>query len=144
MISATSFPLSGAKEAQNENRLLEWVLSYLRSEANNEALAKRFKSSKPIYFTLQEIPLSRFKRIIGPEQGILFPESAEVFEERVGSLQSDLKEGAEFPPLIVTDFWTLGDLQDGAHRHEALLREGFITYHAIVCFEKEESLKFLD
>ena len=139
----TSFAMEHAKSAAAENRLQKWTVKYLREEGMNKSLAERIESADLKSISLQEIPLKKFRRIIGPEKGQPFPESQEVFENRITSLTKALRSGAVFPPFVITDFWELGTLSDGNHRFETLVREGCETYQAVVCFEKEESEDFL-
>lgn len=139
----TNFTLSDAIHESEKGNLREWVVRYLREEGNNLALAGRIEESQLVFLGLEDVLLSKLERIIGPEEGRLFKEEREVFEERIKKLMDAVEKGEIFPPLVITDFWKLGTIQDGAHRWEALVRSGVQKYPAIICFEKQESLDFL-
>lgn len=127
--------LKTALQAAENNDLESWVQDYLRSDGNNERLADILKNDRKIRYTLVELPLSDLKRIIGPEQGMKFTESESIWEERISILQQKIVQGEIFPPLIVTDLWEKGEISDGGHRREALLREGYEKYWVIYCLK---------
>lgn len=138
------FSLHKAQQALQENNLASWIVNYLYTQGNNHSLASRIERAELKIADLREIPLNKFVRIIGPEEGMVFHEPAEVMESRVVKLMEAIAKGEQFPPLVVTDFWKLGTIQDGAHRFEALKRSGYETYPAVVLFEKNESLIWLE
>ena len=139
-----TFSLQDAQNAKSKGVLKEWIISYLRTQGNNPDLASHINRADLKVDDLREISLSKFERIIGPEEGMIFPESQELFDERISKLVDALNGGEEFPPLVVTDFWKLGTIQDGAHRFEALKRVGRERYPAVVLFQKQESLNWLE
>ncbi len=141
---SSEFSLQKAHGAYQEGNLVPWIINYLRVQGNNPDLASRIERAELKVVQLCEIPLNKFMRIIGPEEGMIFPESIEVMESRIAKLIEAIKNGEQFPPLVVTDFWKLGTIQDGAHRYEALKRMGYDKYFAVVLFEKDESLGWLE
>ena len=140
----SEFSLHEAQQAHQENKLVSWIVNYLYTQGNNHSLASRIERAELKVVDLREIPLNKFVRIIGPEEGMIFHEPEEVMESRVVKLMEAIANAEQFPPLVVTDFWELGTIQDGAHRFEALKRSGYETYTAVVLFEKEESLTWLE
>jgi hypothetical protein len=146
---AFSLPLAQAAHARGE--LGDWIQSYLRSEGHNHHLADYLLAAQPTLVILQEFPLHRLTRIMGPEPGLLFTESTEKWKRRVTELMeiitstsSPVNSSVQFPPLIVTDLWQDLQLSDGSHRHEALLRCGATSYWTAFLFTKASSLKLLD
>jgi hypothetical protein len=134
-----SFTLESAFIAQREATLFQWTQDYLRGEGWNKGLADNLLDGKPTIIELVEFPLRKLKRIMGPEKEINYPEALDVWEKRISKLVSSIKDGAQFPPLIVTDFWKDLEIADGSHRQEALLRCGYEKYWTIFFFNKEAS-----
>ncbi len=128
--------LTSAFEADKNGGLKNWVISYLNSTGNNHKLAQIIQDTPCRRVELIEASLDNLTRICGPETGMAFFEDTHVWETRITALQQGLDDGAELPPLIVTDFWTASQISDGAHRHEALKRNGFLKYW-IIFLEKE-------
>lgn len=138
------YSLHSALEADKKNELFQWTQDYLRGDGWNSGLADHLVEEKPTLVILREFPLHKLKRIMGPEQNMNFVEEQEVWEKRVHNLVERIKEGKQFPPLLVTDFWKPLELSDGSHRHEALLRCGIDAYWTIFFFKHQESIKLLD
>lgn len=138
------FTLENAEVAYQEGLILPWIINYLKTQGNNPDLASRIERAELKVVELRPIPFSKFSRIIGPEEGMIFPETIEVFNDRIAKLVTAIERGENFPPLVVTDFWKLGTIQDGAHRFEALKKSGYDSYPAVVLFEKLESCEWLD
>jgi len=113
----------------NKNGLLfEWIQKYLRGEGSNHSLADHLIEKNPQTIELTKFSLEKLIRVMGPEEGMVFKEKAELWEKRVEGLVKKIKDGEKFPPLIVTDFWGPLQISDGSHRHEALLRCGYEDY----------------
>lgn len=70
---------------------------------------------------------------MGPENHIKFFESEDVWKKRIQELQVKIVKGETMPPLIVTNVWSENEIADGAHRYEALLRQGYRDYWVIFC-----------
>ncbi len=138
------FNLNSAILANKNNTLLHWVNDFLNGEGRNHYLADIIKDEKLSIIKLVEFPISKLKRNMGPEENMKFSESSEKWEERVEDLIKKIKEGKEFPPLIVTDFWSPLTISDGSHRHEAFLRSGYNMYWTIFLFKDEKSLVHLE
>jgi hypothetical protein len=139
--SPYTFTLQGCQEAAEKGRLSTWLQDYLRSEGNNHKLADILLKTKPTSIKLENFPLTKLIRIMGPEPGMLFTEPSEKWEERVNELTACIQQKIDLPPLIVTDIWQDFQLSDGSHRHEALLRSGFDAYWTIFVFSKADSEK---
>lgn len=139
-----TFNLDVAQKAYREGALFERVQEYLRGEGWNKGLADHLVEGKPTLVILKEFPLSKLKRIMGPEENLNFQEDSNTWEKRVANLVTVIKEGVELPPLIVTDFWQELELADGSHRHEAFRREGYQKYWTIFFFNKPESRALIE
>ena len=75
--------------------------------------------------SLSEARLSDLRAIMVPDGSDKpFTESAETWENRVGSLATVIANETYFPlPLVATNFFEDGQtLTDGNHRYEALVR----------------------
>ncbi len=134
-IGMTNFSLLSAFEVSKNGGLKNWAISYLNSEGNNRSLASIIQDTECRSVELIEAPLDDLVRICGPEKEMIFWEAAHIWESRLITLQQAIREGAELPPLIVTNFWGSLQVSDGAHRLEALKRNGISKYWAII-FEK--------
>lgn len=126
------FTLQTALQARDNNTLEQWVQDYLYNEGQNKGLADSFKKES-ISYSLCEYHLLKLKRIMGPENNMKFFESEDVWEKRIQELQAKIVKGETMPPLIVTNLWSENEIADGAHRHEALLRQGYRDYWVIFC-----------
>lgn len=135
--------LTDAMHAYENGQIFDWVQEYLRGEGWQHGLAEDLMAGKPGISVLQEFPLKKLKRIIGPEQDINYHEPLNAWEKRVSALILKIKEGVQFPPLIVTDLWKDLEIADGSHRQEALLRCGYEKYWTIFLFKKLESKNLL-
>lgn len=127
-----SFTLESALQARDSNTLGKWVQDYLHNEGHNNALADSLEKES-ITYSISRYPILNLKRIMGPESGMKFFESLEVWEQRVKELEAKIVKREIMPPLIVTNIWGKDEIADGAHRHEALLRQGYTDYWVIFC-----------
>jgi hypothetical protein len=139
-----TFNLESALESYKKGLLFDWTQEYLCGEGNNSELAGYLVKGEPETVILIEFPLHRLKRVVGPEEGMSYPEPAEVFEKRVEKLVEIIKEGKKLPPLIVTDFGKPLGLSDGNHTYEAFTRLGYTNYWTIFFFNNPESKKLLE
>lgn len=131
----STFSLNSAFKAKENNDLKTWAIGFLAGEGNNTKLAEIIRDAACVRIDLIKCPLLNLIRIAGPEEGMVFHEDKNNWKQRVQSLQESLNKGFELPPLIVTNFWGDLHISDGAHRHEALLRNGIEKYWTIF-FEK--------
>ncbi len=131
-----NYSLTSAFEASKNDDLKNWAISYLNSEGNNHGLAQIIQNTPCKHIELTEAPLHGLIRICGPEKGMAFPEDISVWESRISTLRQAINSGIELPPLIITDFWEASQISDGAHRYEALIRNGITKYWAIF-FDRE-------
>ena len=135
------YTLESALRAHKKGQLFQWTQDYLHGEGQNRKLAEHLTEKRPASIELVEFPLSKLKRVMGPEKGMAFTESEELWEKRVNQLIRRVKEGQRFPPLIVTDLWKDLEISDGSHRQEALLRCGYKKYWTAFFFYKKTSKK---
>ncbi|MDQ3008164.1 MAG: ParB N-terminal domain-containing protein [bacterium] len=131
-----SFNLPEALDAYKHRSLEEWTQRYLRNVGNNSGLADHLIENQPLAVKLVKFPLEQLKRIMGPEDMVLFPESSQKWEQRVTDLLIKVQKGELFAPLIVTNFWDPYQISDGNHRHEAFLRLGMKEYW-VIFFERK-------
>jgi hypothetical protein len=127
-----AYTLQSAISANAESNLKNWLQDYLRSEGKNHTLANYIQDEEVTY-SLEESDLLILNRIMGPESSMKFFEAEDVWEERVRELQNKIMFGEELPPLIVTNLWSDSEIADGAHRHEALIRQGHTKYWTVFC-----------
>lgn len=90
----------------------------------------------PVSWSIKEYPLKDLKRIVGPEEGMAYPEDAEKWEARTNELMEKIRRGEQIPFLIVSDDSGELTVADGNHRYEALLRSGIEEYYCIFTLVK--------
>jgi hypothetical protein len=113
-----------------KGRLKEWTIEYLEGIGGNQELADIYKKV-PVAWFIKEYPLKDLKRIVGPEEGMAYPEDKEKWETRTNELVEKIKQGEQIPPLIVSDDSGELTIADGNHRYEALLRSEIEEYYCI-------------
>ena len=129
-------PTSGsAIEFAQTGQLEEWIQNFLRGEGNNLGFADGLKLAPRIYHAPKNIPLSKFSRVCGPEEGLKWQIDENGFNWRVGKIMERYEnEGWDMPPLIINCQDGIYELNDGNHRFEALSRLG-IKNHWVVFWE---------
>ena len=128
--------------ARQNGTLGEWVQKLLQSEGNYE-LAKTLAQEKPVAIEMVDFPLSRLKKIVGPEENEAHRQSPDVWEAQVTKLAKMVEKGYKPAPLIVTDYWNHFEIADGNHRHEALERRGINSYWTIFFIKHEKGKEYL-
>lgn len=135
------FTLDAAIVAHEQNRLLEWTITYLESEDRNKVIADHIRDRHVLMAVLREYPLALLKRIEGPQNGETEPKPLHEWVARVDEIKDEIATKNASPgPLIVTDFWGKLEIADGNHRHEAFLKSGYEKYWTIFLLTTEESI----
>lgn len=135
--------LTSAKEFAKQNKLEEWVHTYLLSDGRNKDFSDGLKLFDRYFLGPIKMPLSLFTRCCGPEENMKWRINEEWFEKHVSELEEVIKRENDMPPLIVHYLIENGkdyfELNDGNHRFEAYKRLGIEEYYVIVWItEKEE------
>jgi hypothetical protein len=121
----TRYSLATARAAAAEGRLAEWVGDFLASRgSDNAALAAGLAQRPHRWWGPLRVDLDHLVRLAGPEDEVECPIEPEEWEDDVESMEAEVEEGWEPPPLLAE--LRGGELlvQDGNHRYEALLRAG--------------------
>lgn len=129
--------------AQKSGQLSEWVQELLHSEGSTD-LAKSLAEEKIIAIEIYDFPLTKLKKIQGPEENVSDRQSPHVWEESVSAISRKILEGYKPAPLIVTDFWNYFEIADGNHRQEALLRAGKTHYWTIFFIKHQKGKEYLE
>jgi len=114
-----------------------WVHTFLQDEGKNKPLSDGLKKQKRYWLGPIEIDFSKLDRIVGPEEGMEYPESIEGWNERVGKMSDDVAKGWIPAPLIVEYRNGILSLRDGNHRMAALQKSGVSKYWTIIWFNSE-------
>ncbi|MBQ8409347.1 MAG: ParB N-terminal domain-containing protein [Clostridia bacterium] len=135
--------LSSAKEFAKQNKLEEWVHTYLLSDGKNKEFSDGLKLFDRYFIGPIKMPLSLFHRCCGPEEEMKYRVNKGWFEKHVAELAEVIKREPDMPPLIVHFLMENGkeefELNDGNHRFEAYSRLGTKEYAVIVWItEKQE------
>lgn len=121
-----------ALEAKDVGKLCDWTLNFLENEGGNKNLAYEIRKRPQAKATLLVYPLKDLKRVMGPEDTMMWKEDEKIWRARVDAIKNHLgHKKAEVPPLIATNFWGEARLSDGNHRHQALLEVGLHEYWVI-------------
>mgnify|MGYP000431996010 CR=1 FL=1 len=137
--------LSSAQEYAVQDKLEEWVHSYLLSDGHNKDFSDGLKIYDRFFLGPIKVPLSLFKRCCGPEENMQYQINADWFEKHVNELKEIIQREKDMPPLIVHYLVDeknpdgTFELNDGNHRLESYSRLGIGEYYVIVWItEKHE------
>lgn len=138
--------LSSAQSYAKQNKLEDWVHTYLLSDGNNKDFSDGLKLFHRYFLGPIKMPLSLFKRCCGPEEDMKYRVNGEWFEKHVGELEEVIKKEPDMPPLIIhylinedtgeSEF----ELNDGNHRFEAYTRLGIGECHVIIWITESQEL----
>lgn len=112
--------------------LESWVQSFLRGVGTNVPFADGLLLEPRSFFGPLDFPLAQVTRCCGPEETMRYRTPQEDFERRVESLRTFHRGGGTSPPLIVNFSEGGFHLNDGNHRHEALVRGGATSFPMII------------
>jgi len=128
----STYTLESAIEAGEAGTLRDWVIAFLEAEGNNLKLAQGLRINQTIrFFGPKEADLAPMKRMCGsPEEKLQYTDND--WDARVDAMVTAIQQGWNPPPIIISDYYDPeGNLTDGNHRHEALLRAGYTKYWTI-------------
>lgn len=126
-----NFTLEEAVTYASQGKAHDWIQAYLREEGDNIPFADGLLLEKRFYTHPLKIDLNKFNRICGPEENMKFRVSKDIFEQKVSNIIERRQKGWDMPPLIINYDKGVFDLNDGNHRHEAMLRSGVNEYYAV-------------
>lgn len=119
------FTLASARDAARRDDLPRWVGDFLASRGSDNATLAAGLAQRPHHwFGPLQVPIDDLVRLAGPEDDVPCSIEPEEWEDDVSSMEEQVEEGWEPPPLLAE--WRGGELlvQDGNHRYEALERAG--------------------
>jgi len=127
--------------AAKENKIHEWVLSFLRSSGDNHGLADTLEKSGQYHFGPVAYPVVEIVNILGSDQSYKYIEDEKILKEKVGDMAKSIQKGWQPPPLIATNLWEdYLELADGGHRQRALLELGRVEYQTIFYFRDKRTM----
>lgn len=131
-----------AIEADKNGHITAWMIEYLKESGRNAILAQGLLNDGKFHTPLINYPIDKLKILMGPDISFRYYEEPDQFEARIHAMIESLKQGWKPVPLIATkDLWNEGlELNDGAHRAEALKRFGINTYPTVFYFRDKASL----
>lgn len=136
--------LSSAVQFAENNKLEEWIHTYLLSDGHNKDFSDGLKLFDRYFLGPVKMPLNLFSRCCGPEQDMKYQIPEEWFEKHVLELENVIQTEKDMPPLIVHYVDSGFELNDGNHRLEAYKRLGINEYFVIIWItEKEEYDEFI-
>jgi hypothetical protein len=138
---ARRFTLASASAAADggDEEVARWVGDFLATRGDNPVLAAALAQEPHWWFGPVQLPLAALERLAGPEDDALCDVDPDEWHDDVDAMEESIDDGWEPPPLLAE--WQDGRLllQDGNHRHEALLRAGETHAWTLVYFPSLES-----
>jgi len=128
------FGLAAARAAALEGRSAHWVGGFLAATGNlvlGAALAER----PHWWLGPLRIPLRALRRLAGPEPDLDWTIDPAEWDAEVGSMEADIEQGWEPPPLLAHVEGGALVLHDGNHRFEALRRAGADAAWVLLWFD---------
>jgi hypothetical protein len=120
--------MTSARDAAGAGELGAWAQVFNRSEHGNLGIAEGLLRDDYVYM-LSEVDLRDVHSPSGPESDFDFPYEPADWERDVAAMMRAFEKGWDAPPLFV--HLPTYYLADGAHRREALLRLGRMSYSAV-------------
>ena len=134
-----SFDLASARTAAAGGQIGQWVQDYLRTGPwANLGLADGLLLCPRWWVGPFEAPLAGLARKCGPEADLEYVEPLARWNQRTDAMAATIQSVEQLPPLIAEWRPTGWVLADGSHRHEALLRRGFVSCWAVGWFNSEK------
>jgi len=120
--------MTSAREAASAGELGDWSQVFNRSEHGNLGIAEGLLRDDYVYM-LSEVDLRDVHSPSGPESDFDFPYEPAEWERDVAAMMRAFEKGWDAPPLFahLPTYY----LADGAHRREALLRLGRVSFSAV-------------
>jgi hypothetical protein len=133
------FDLAGACAAADagDEEVARWVGEFLASRgSDNAVLAAALAQAPHWWYGPVRLPVADLERLAGPEGDTVCAVEPAEWEHDVDQMEAHLDDGWEPPPLLAE--WRDGRLllQDGNHRHEALVRAGEGEAWTLVYFSR--------
>jgi hypothetical protein len=146
MIGAMNELYEAAVLADKNGTITDWMIDYLNGEGRNTVLAGGLAQDGQFHTHLIDYPFEKLTILMGPDDTFRYYEEPEQFNIRVDTMVESLKQGWKPVPFIASDLWNDGlELNDGAHRAEALKRFGTKTYPTVFYFKDQTALtQFLE
>lgn len=131
-----------AIEADKNGNITAWMIEYLKESGRNPTLAQGLLADGQFHTSLIDYPIDELKILMGPDTSFRYYEELNEYEARIEAMLDSLRQGWKPVPLIATkDLWNEGlELNDGAHRAEALKRFGVTTYPTVFYFKDKVAL----
>jgi len=129
--------------ADKNDTLTEWLIEYLNDSdrGRNAPLASGLAEDGQFHTGLIDYPIDEFTILMGPDHSYRYYEDPVSYDARVQAMVESLEKGWKPVPFIASDIWNEGlELNDGAHRAEALKRFGIKTYPTVFYFKNQLAL----
>lgn len=146
--SNSSFNLSTAICAAQNNELESWVHAYLCGPAMNTAFSKGLKLQERFWHGPVKVPLHSLTRICGFEETMEYQVSYELWFKNTNQIIQSFQKIEYFPPLIVSYVDGKFIVNDGNHRLFAFQHLGLkscwviLWYDSLVQYNSHRTRKF--
>jgi hypothetical protein len=136
MPESHDYSVASARTAAEHDQLAEWVTRFLASPGSDNApLGQKLSAELRWWAGPVLLPIDRLHRLAGPAgDPVLCPVDDEYWDDRVDAMESQVEQGAELPPVIVSRRRDQLVVEDGNHRVESLRRAGETSTWAVVGF----------
>ena len=131
--------VDGARSAQDDGTIGDWVRRFLGSDgSDNAVLGRELDGEKAIWHGPVELPFDELNRLAGPPDQPTLDRLDDDDLETVEGMADSIRDGWQPPPLVVSiNHADAFEVEDGNHRIEALRRTGAERYWALVGFDDE-------
>jgi hypothetical protein len=135
-MSDRRFDLASAHRAAERDETAGWVGDFLASRgSDNEVLAAALALREHWWAGPLSLPVEELVRLAGPEDDALCPVDDDEWQEDISAMEESVEQGWAPPPLLAEFQDGRLLLQDGNHRHEALVRAGAPSAWVLVYFD---------
>ena len=129
--------LSSALSYAKENKIDEWIHTYLLDEDRNVPFSDGLKLFERYYIGPVKMPLELFHRCTGPEENMKYRIDKDWWPIHVAALEDSIKKDPDMPPLIVHYVEDEFELNDGNTRFQAYTNLGVKEVNVIVWITEE-------
>lgn len=130
--------MESAKEYDKNGLLEEWIHTYLLFERKNIVFSQGLYAEKRYYIGPLIMPVNSFRRSSGPEEGMKWHVDVTVFEERTNGWMDKLRNNEKVPPLIISYFDNVFEINCNSPLYEALVRMEVKEFPVIIWITKKE------
>lgn len=129
--------LSSATSFAKENKIDEWIHTYLKDGDRNIPFSDGLKLFERYFIGPIKMPTNLFERCCGPEENMKYKVDKDYFPIHVKALEDSIKSDPDMPPLISHYVEHSFEMNDGNHRLQAYKNLGIEEISVIIWITEE-------